>query len=207
MLAQGIAPELIERGGEATGMPVPPLLLSDAVALDLIHQINIQTRNDIGEAYRQSAGYDLVGRLVEQMGRTGKKVGKGFYDYCDNGEKQLWPGLAQATGGKFMVSSAEDVRDRLLAAQALETARALEQGVITDPSEADVGALLGWGFAPWTGGPLAYIDTQGTAQFVARCDALADRARCGRSPRVGGGSTARTGSYRNSAGKAFDSGK
>jgi 3-hydroxyacyl-CoA dehydrogenase/enoyl-CoA hydratase/3-hydroxybutyryl-CoA epimerase len=175
MLAQGITPELIERGGEASGMPVPPLALSDAVALDLIHQINVQTRKDIGDAYRQSAGYELIGRLVEQMGRTGKKAGKGFYDYGDNGEKQLWPGLAQATGGKVMVSNVEDVRDRLLAAQALETVRALEEGVITDPSEADVGALLGWGFAPWTGGPLAYIDTQGTAQFVARCDGLADR--------------------------------
>jgi 3-hydroxyacyl-CoA dehydrogenase / enoyl-CoA hydratase / 3-hydroxybutyryl-CoA epimerase len=175
MLAQGVSPELIEQGGEASGMPVPPLALSDAVALDLIHQINVQTRADLGETYRQSAGYDLIARLVEDMGRTGKKIGKGFYDYADDGAKQLWPGLAQATGGKVMASPMEDVRDRLLAAQALETVRALEQGVITDPSEADVGAILGWGFAPWTGGPLAYIDTHGTAVFVTRCDELADR--------------------------------
>jgi 3-hydroxyacyl-CoA dehydrogenase / enoyl-CoA hydratase / 3-hydroxybutyryl-CoA epimerase len=177
MLAQGVSPVLIEQGGEASGMPVPPLALSDAVALDLIHQINVQSRADLGEAYRQSAGYDLIGRLVEDMGRTGKKTGKGFYDYADNGAKQLWPGLAQATGGKVQASTVEDVRDRLLAAQALETVRALEQGVITDPSEADVGAILGWGFAPWTGGPLAYIDTQGTAASVTRCDELADRYR------------------------------
>jgi 3-hydroxyacyl-CoA dehydrogenase/enoyl-CoA hydratase/3-hydroxybutyryl-CoA epimerase len=180
MLAQGVSPELIEQGGEASGMPVPPLALSDAVALDLIHQINLQTRADLGDAYRQSAGYDLIGGLVEDMGRTGKKSGKGFYDYADNGQKQFWPGLAQATGGKVLASTVEDVRDRLLAAQALETVRALEQGVITDPSEADVGAILGWGFAPWTGGPLAYIDTQGTAAFVARCDELADRYQCER---------------------------
>jgi 3-hydroxyacyl-CoA dehydrogenase/enoyl-CoA hydratase/3-hydroxybutyryl-CoA epimerase len=177
MLAQGISPELIEQGGEASGMPVPPLALSDAVALDLIHQINLQSRVDLGDAYRQSAGYDLIGRLVEDMGRTGKKTGKGFYDYADNGAKQFWPGLAQATGGKMLASTVEDVRDRLLAAQALETVRALEQGVITDPSEADVGAILGWGFAPWTGGPLAYIDTLGTAAFAARCDELAERYR------------------------------
>jgi 3-hydroxyacyl-CoA dehydrogenase / enoyl-CoA hydratase / 3-hydroxybutyryl-CoA epimerase len=175
MLAQGIAPELIEQGGEASGMPVPPLALSDAVALDLIHQINVQARKDIGDTYRQGPGYDLIARLVEQMGRTGKKSGKGFYDYAEGGEKQLWPGLTQATGGKVMASTVEDVRDRLLAAQALETTRALEQGVITDPSEADVGAILGWGFAPWTGGPLSYIDTQGAAAFVARCDVLVDR--------------------------------
>ena len=175
MLAQGVSPVLIEQGGEASGMPVPPLALSDAVALDLIHQINLQGRADLGAAYRQSAGYDLIARLVEDMGRTGKKTGKGFYDYADNGRQQLWLGLAQVTGGKVLASTIEDVRDRLLAAQALETVRALEQGVITDPSEADVGAILGWGFAPWTGGPLAYIDTQGTASFVARCDELADR--------------------------------
>lgn len=175
MLAQGISPDLIEEGGEATGMPVPPLALSDAVALDLIHQINLQTRKDLGASYRQSTGYDLIGRLVEQMGRTGKKLGRGFYDYGDNGTKQLWPGLAQAVGGETLASSVEDVRDRLLAAQALETMRALEQGVITDPSEADLGAILGWGFAPWTGGPLSYVDTLGAAQFVARCDELAER--------------------------------
>jgi 3-hydroxyacyl-CoA dehydrogenase/enoyl-CoA hydratase/3-hydroxybutyryl-CoA epimerase len=201
MLAQGISPELIERGGEASGMPVPPLALSDAVALDLIHQINLQGRADLGEAYRQSAGYDLIARLVENMGRMGKKTGKGFYDYADNGAKQLWPGLAQATGGRILASTLEDVRDRLLAAQALETVRALEQGAITDPSEADVGAILGWGFAPWTGGPLAYIDTQGTAAFVARCDDLASRYRSERlrPPRVLRSIAARGGSIYGTA--------
>ena len=71
--------------------------------------------------------------------------------------------------------ASNDLRDRLLAAQALETVRCLEDGVITDPSEADVGALLGWGFAPWTGGPLSYINSQGLSAFVARCDELAER--------------------------------
>jgi 3-hydroxyacyl-CoA dehydrogenase/enoyl-CoA hydratase/3-hydroxybutyryl-CoA epimerase len=175
MLAQGISAELIEEGGAAAGMPVPPLALSDAVALDLIHQINVQTRKDLGQSYHQSPGYELVARLVEQMRRTGKKVGQGFYDYGDDGQKHIWPGLAQAAGVKKRPASLEDVRDRLLAAQALETVRAMEEGVITDPSEADVGAILGWGFAPWTGGPLSYIDTMGTAQFVARCDDLVQR--------------------------------
>ena len=72
-------------------------------------------------------------------------------------------------------ASVDDLRDRLLMAQALETVRCLDEGVITDPSEADVGALLGWGFAPWTGGPLSYIDAQGVAAFVARCDELTER--------------------------------
>ena len=80
-----------------------------------------------------------------------------------------------AAEGAVQLARVDDLRDRLLAAQALETARCLEEGVITDPSEADVGALLGWGFAPWTGGPLSYIDGQGPAAFVARCDELAQR--------------------------------
>lgn len=176
MLAEGVAPALVEEAGVASGMPVPPLALSDAVALDLIHQINVQARRDLGEAYEQSPGYELVARMVETMGRTGKKVGKGFYDYDERGGKQLWSGLYQAaSGGQERQATVEDLRDRLLSVQALETVRALEEGVISDPSEADVGAVLGWGFAPWTGGPLSYIDMQGVARFVARCDELVDR--------------------------------
>lgn len=175
MLAQGVAPERVEEGGVAAGMPVPPLALSDAVALDLIHQINVQTLRDLGDVYPHSAGYELVARMVEQMGRTGKKTGRGFYDYATDGSKRLWSGLPQAAGGQAREAPVDDVRDRLLAAQALETVRALDDGVISDPSEADVGAILGWGFAPWTGGPLSYIDSQGVAAFVARCDELAGR--------------------------------
>jgi 3-hydroxyacyl-CoA dehydrogenase/enoyl-CoA hydratase/3-hydroxybutyryl-CoA epimerase len=176
MLAQGVAPDLVELGGAASGMPVPPLALSDAVALDLIHQINLQAASDLGEAYRQTPGYAMVGRLVEELGRHGKKARKGFYDYREDGSKQLWPGLrAMAAAGAVQLASVDDISDRLLAAQALETVRCLDEGVIADPSEADVGALLGWGFAPWTGGPLSYIDAQGVAAFVARCDELAQR--------------------------------
>ncbi len=176
MLAQGIAPDLVELAGAASGMPVPPLALSDAVALDLIHQINLQAASDLGEAWQETPGYAMVARMVEGLGRNGKKSGKGFYDYRQDGSRELWPGLhAMAAGGAVQPASVDDLRDRLLAAQALETVRCLEEGVITDPSEADVGALLGWGFAPWTGGPLSYIDVQGPSEFVARCDELAER--------------------------------
>ena len=175
MLAQGIGAAAIEAAGVATGMPIPPLALSDAVALDLIHQINIQARKDLGEGYRQGPGYELVGRMVEERGRTGKKAGAGFYDYDAAGGKQLWPGLSELVDHPPVEAGIEDLRDRLLAVQALETARALEEGVIVDPSEADLGAILGWGFAPWTGGPLSYIDGQGVARFVARCDELQAR--------------------------------
>jgi 3-hydroxyacyl-CoA dehydrogenase / enoyl-CoA hydratase / 3-hydroxybutyryl-CoA epimerase len=176
MLAEGADPDVVEAGGVASGMPVPPLALSDAVALDLIHQINLQAARDLGEAYAFTPGYAMVARLVEQEGRKGKKTGQGFYDYAADGAKTLWPGLrAFASDARTVETSIADARDRLLAAQALETVRCLEEGVIADPSQCDVGAILGWGFAPWTGGPLSWIDRMGVAACVVRCQALADR--------------------------------
>lgn len=176
MLAQGADPAVVEAGGAASGMPVPPLALSDAVALDLIHQINLQAARDLGDAYAFTPGYEMVGRLVEQEGRKGKKTGRGFYDYGPGGARSLWPGLrAFAAGDRRIEMSVADARDRLLAAQALETVRCLEAGVITDPSQCDVGAVLGWGFAPWTGGPLSWIDRMGVAQCAARCEGLSRR--------------------------------
>jgi hypothetical protein len=142
MLAQGIAPDLVELAGATSGMPVPPLALSDAVALDLIHQINLQAASDLGEAYRQTPGYAMVGRLVEELGRNGKKAGKGFYDYREDGSKRLWPGLhAMAARGAVQFASIDDLRDRLLAAQALETVRCLDEGVITMSARFLAGAL------------------------------------------------------------------
>jgi 3-hydroxyacyl-CoA dehydrogenase/enoyl-CoA hydratase/3-hydroxybutyryl-CoA epimerase len=175
MLAEGADPEVIEAGGIASGMPVPPLALSDAVALDLIHQINLQAARDLGARYRFTRGYEMVGRLVERERRKGKKAGQGFYDYAPDGSKSFWPRLRDFAGeGRRIDMSVADARDRLLAAQALETVRCLEEGVITDPSQCDVGAILGWGFAPATGGPLSWIDRLGVAQCVERCKWLSE---------------------------------
>jgi len=167
MLAEGADPAIIEAGGAGAGMPVPPLALSDAVALDLIHQINLQAARDLGGSYVFTPGYAMVGRMVEQQGRKGKKTGQGFYDYAADGGKRFWPGLrAFAGAGRHIEMSVADARDRLLAAQAFETVHCLEEGVITDPSQCDVGAVLGWGFAPWTGGPLSWIDRMGVGRLV-----------------------------------------
>ena len=115
--------------------------------------------------------------LVEGNGRNGVKNGKGFYDYDSRGKRQrLWPGLF-SYGGTSWRSDADpkELMRRLLTIQALEAARCYEENVITDPRDADVGAILGWGFAPFTGGPLSMIDTMGAAAFVAQCDALAEK--------------------------------
>jgi 3-hydroxyacyl-CoA dehydrogenase/enoyl-CoA hydratase/3-hydroxybutyryl-CoA epimerase len=115
--------------------------------------------------------------IVETAGRSGVKAGKGFYDYDAKGKRtRLWPGFLDHGGGKWLTdASVEELKLRLLTIQALEAARCFEEGVIVDPRDADVGAILGWGFAPYTGGPISMIDTIGPAVFVERCEALAQK--------------------------------
>ncbi len=177
MLAEGAIPALIENCGKMTGMPVAPLALTDEVALDLVYKIRKQTQADMGGSYEETAADRIVAEMVEKHGRVGKKAGKGFYDYPKEpgGRKRLWLDLANIVQQSADQPSPEDLKTRFLTIQALETARCVEENVVTDPREADVGAILGWGFAPWTGGPLSYIDTMGAAAFVAQCEALAQK--------------------------------
>ena len=116
--------------------------------------------------------------VVEQQ-RLGRKNGKGFYDY-EGRNKRLWPGLAELVpqiSDPDLIDQIDrqDICNRLLVIQALEAARCFEEGVVTDVREADVGSILGFGFAPFTGGTLSYIDTMGAAAFVDLCDRLAEQ--------------------------------
>jgi 3-hydroxyacyl-CoA dehydrogenase / enoyl-CoA hydratase / 3-hydroxybutyryl-CoA epimerase len=173
MLSEGVKPALIENGGKAAGMPMPPLALSDEVAISLIHHITGQTAKDLGDKYQATAADRLIAEMVERQNRPGRRAGKGFYDYPSDGPKRLWPGLSQLAPEAAIQPSLDEVKTRYLAIQALEAARCLEENVVTDPADADVGAILGWGFAPWTGGPLSYIDMLGVGRFVELCDRLA----------------------------------
>jgi 3-hydroxyacyl-CoA dehydrogenase/enoyl-CoA hydratase/3-hydroxybutyryl-CoA epimerase len=111
--------------------------------------------------------------MAVELGRVGKKAGKGFYDWPADGKKRLWPGLAELVTPAEEQPDPKELRKRFLYAQAIETARCYEENVVTAPEDADIGAILGWGFAPWTGGPLSLIDTVGVAEFVRECDRLA----------------------------------
>jgi 3-hydroxyacyl-CoA dehydrogenase/enoyl-CoA hydratase/3-hydroxybutyryl-CoA epimerase len=178
MLAEGIAPAIIDNVGRMTGMPRGPLELSDDVALDLAHKVREQTAKDMGDRYEATAADPLIKTMVVEQGRFGRKNGKGFYDYPKDGKKSLWPGLADIV--KPVVGEAEpdlvdELKKRMLYRQAIEAARCYEEGVVTDPRDADVGAILGWGFAPWTGGPVSLIDTVGAAKFVEECDRFAQK--------------------------------
>ncbi|WP_375195372.1 3-hydroxyacyl-CoA dehydrogenase NAD-binding domain-containing protein [Sphingobium sp.] len=181
LLLEGIAPALIDNVGRMTGMPRGPLELTDDVAIDLVDRVRRQARIDRGEPEIPTGGNDrLLHDLVTQHGRLGRKNGKGFYDYPAGGTKSVWSGLADIVPVKVARSTpelVEKLRRRLLYRQAIEAARCLDENVLTSARDGDVGALLGWGFAPWTGGPLSLIDQVGVATFVERCDALADE--CG----------------------------
>jgi 3-hydroxyacyl-CoA dehydrogenase/enoyl-CoA hydratase/3-hydroxybutyryl-CoA epimerase len=174
MLMEGVPAAMIENVGRMAGMPVGPLSLNDEVALDLGWKILKAAEADLGPGAVDPQQKKLLQELVENRGRLGRKNGKGFYDYPEKGPKRLWPGLADLQDTKLDPDTidVEELKQRLLAVQALEAARTLEEGVITDVREADVGSILGWGFAPFSGGTLSYIDMMGTKNFVALCKRL-----------------------------------
>ena len=184
MFLEGVPPAMIENVGRMAGMPVGPLSLNDEVALDLGLKIMRATEVQLGEGSVDPRQKQLLETLVEKEGRLGRKNKKGFYDYPAEGQsggasqknaKSLWPGLKdlQPTHLDPDEIDVEELKHRFLVIQAVEAARVVEDGVITDPREADVGAILGFGFAPFTGGPLSYIDGMGAESFVALCEDLA----------------------------------
>jgi 3-hydroxyacyl-CoA dehydrogenase/enoyl-CoA hydratase/3-hydroxybutyryl-CoA epimerase len=174
LLLEGVPPALIDNAGRLAGMPVGPLALADEVALDLSYKIRQQWKQDLGNAYLAHPGEAVNDVLVVGHGRHGRKNGKGFYDYpADGGKKTLWPGLAELFAPCTPLPALQSIQQRLLAVQALEAVRCLEQGVLTHADDGDVGAVFGLGFSPFTGGPLSMIEAIGPREFVARCQALA----------------------------------
>jgi 3-hydroxyacyl-CoA dehydrogenase / enoyl-CoA hydratase / 3-hydroxybutyryl-CoA epimerase len=175
MLADGVPAAMIENVGRMAGMPVGPLALNDEVAVDLAWKILQATEADLGPAAIDPRQKTLLEEMVEKRGRYGRKNGKGFYDYPQNRPKRLWRGLSDLQPTKLDPDTIDitELKARLLAMQALETTRCIEEGVVTDMREADVGSILGFGFAPFTGGTISYIDGMGTKAFVALCNKLA----------------------------------
>ena len=173
MVLEGIPPAMIENVARMAGMPVGPLALSDETALDLGLKIVRAAEADLGASAINQDQKKLLEDMVEKNGRFGRKNGKGFYDYAAK-PKRLWPGLAELqqnklTSAEVEAIDVEELKARFLAVQAVEAARTFEDKVVTDVREADVGSILGWGFAPFTGGVLSYIDTMGTDNFVTLC--------------------------------------
>ncbi len=172
MVAEGVNPVLVENAAKLVGMPLGPLQLVDETSIDLGVKIAKATKAAMGDAYPDSAVDDVVFWMADQ-GRLGKKANAGFYAYPEGKRGGMWEGLAAQYPRAAAQPELTHVQHRLLMVQVLEAVRAFEQGVLTDIREGDVGAILGWGFAPWSGGPFAWLDILGAARAVEICDALA----------------------------------
>ena len=174
MLIEGVPAAMIENVARMAGMPVGPLSLNDEVGLDLGWKILQAAKKDLGPTAADPAQERVLEFMVERNGRFGRKNGKGFYDYPASGKKTLWPGLAELADNKIDPDTLDvtELKQRFLVIQAVEAARTIAEHVVTDPREADVGSILGFGFAPFTGGALSYIDGMGVKVFVELCDAL-----------------------------------
>jgi len=168
--------ETIENASVIAGMPIGPLALLDDVSLELMVKFAKQDRADLGPDYRERAIDRVATVMTEKLGRPGRKAGKGFYDYPPDGKKHLWAGLADALAVRCASMSMEDVVERLLLIQSVETARCMEEGVVRRAEDADVGAVLGWGYPALRGGPIGWIHTVGIPEFVAACERMAARA-------------------------------
>ncbi len=175
MLAEGVSPALIDNSGAYAGMAVGPLTVADEVSIELMHHVAKATRKGLGEAYTKENCDDVISKMVVDLKRLGRKNLKGFYDYHEDGSKSLWSGVTEYFPLADKQPTQEEVTQRLLYRQALEVVRCYEEKVLLAPEDADIGAIFGWGFAPWTGGPLSMIDTIGIEKFVAECDGLADK--------------------------------
>ena len=172
MVGEGISAALIENAGKLAGFPVGPLALADEVSLELVYRIREQNRRDAGDNYVPRPGERVVTHFVEKLARLGRKSGGGFYDYPVEQPKNLWQGLHDLYAKRNDQPDIEEVKKRLLFVQSVDAARCLDEGVLTDPRDGDVGSILGWGFPTYTGGAVSYIDYVGVAEFVAESDRM-----------------------------------
>ena len=178
MLGEGIHPRSIEVAGMKSGMPMPPLALQDEVSLSLSLHVMQQAKRALeaeDKTFTPHPAMPVVEKMVKELGREGKKVAKGFYDYPENGEKHLWPELTELYPTTDEQPSQQDLVDRLLYVQANETAKCYEENVVRTVADANIGSIFGWGFAPNQGGTLQFINSVGVDKFVARSRELAQK--------------------------------
>lgn len=185
MLGEGVHPVSIDRAGTSAGYPVGPLQLSDELNMELMAKIQKASADAAareGREWTPSAGEQVVAKMIE-LGRPSRLKGAGFYEYDENGQRQgIWPGLAEAFPVAAEMLPIEDLRERMLFIEALETAKCFEEGVLASAAAANIGSIMGIGFPPMTGGAAQYMqgyenrDGQiGLGAFVARADELAEK--------------------------------
>jgi 3-hydroxyacyl-CoA dehydrogenase/enoyl-CoA hydratase/3-hydroxybutyryl-CoA epimerase len=176
LLAEGQNPRAIESAGLQAGMPVGPLTIADEVNLGLVLHIHEQEKRDLaseGKEVKPHPAHDVLYQMVKDKNRPGKAQGAGFYEYPKDGKKYLWPGLSKMYPLKGEKLSQTEMIDRMWFAQANEAARAFEEGVVTSVADANLGSIFGWGFSPFKGGVLQFINDYGVKEFVERSRELA----------------------------------
>ncbi|WOI52442.1 3-hydroxyacyl-CoA dehydrogenase NAD-binding domain-containing protein [Parvularcula sp. LCG005] len=174
MVKEGISPVLIDNCAVHMGMPVGPLALTDEVSQELGYNIMKAAQAEEGDNYKPTGVEEFFEKFVVELGRKGKKVGKGYYEYPEGGAKKyMWPGLAELFPLQAVQPSPDVVKERLMFLQLVAAAHLFAEDVVHDPQSADLGAIFGWGFCPWTGGPMSYIDTIGVNTFVETAERLA----------------------------------
>ncbi len=178
MLGEGVEPASIEHAGAQAGYPAPPLQLSDELNLELMHKIAVASRKgieDAGGKYEPHPAEAVVEKMIE-IGRPSRLSGAGFYEYVDGKRTRLWPGLRETFKSGSSQPPLQDMIDRMLFAEALETQKCFDEGVINSTADANIGSIMGIGFPPWTGGAAQLIvgyPHGGKAGFVARAKELA----------------------------------
>jgi 3-hydroxyacyl-CoA dehydrogenase/enoyl-CoA hydratase/3-hydroxybutyryl-CoA epimerase len=178
MLQEGIPAAVIENAGRLAGMPVGPLAVIDETSMSLSVAVMDQTKADLeaeGRRYTPLPGQEVIQRMVKEFKRPGRAGGGGFYEYPKEGRKFLWPDLAKHFGKKGAQWDFEELKERLLYRQAIETARCLEEGVLEHVHDGNIGSIFGIGFPAWAGGALQYVNHVGTRKFVKRADELAEK--------------------------------
>jgi 3-hydroxyacyl-CoA dehydrogenase/enoyl-CoA hydratase/3-hydroxybutyryl-CoA epimerase len=178
-VGEGVEPAFIEQAGSQAGYPAAPLQLSDELTLTLMQKIRNETKagaQAAGIEFPEHGSYAVIDWLVEN-GRTAKKDGAGFYDYADGKRTRLWPGLREQFKSGSVEIPFEDMKERMLFAEALETVKCFDEGVLTSVEDANIGSIFGIGFPAWTGGVIQYITQYdgGVPGFVARANDLADK--------------------------------
>ena len=180
MLAEGFAANSIEQAALQVGMPVGPLAVNDEVSLELGRHVRAEIKKALeaeGKAYTATPADTVIDKMCVELNRKGRAAGGGFYDYPEGGKKNLWPGLKEhfqrADGGVPSPHQFQDLKDRLLYIQSIETIRCLEEKVLRSVADANIGSIMGIGAPPWTGGLLQFVNYVGLPEFVRRSEELA----------------------------------
>ncbi|WP_417546506.1 3-hydroxyacyl-CoA dehydrogenase NAD-binding domain-containing protein [Marinobacter sp.] len=177
MLGEGIHPSSIENAGLLAGMPVGPLSISDEVSMTLMQHIRSQSKRDMeaaGGIWKPHPAEAIIDQMVDDHGRKGKAAGAGFYEYPAKGKKYLWPELETlyVDSEKARKVKLQELKDRILFIQSIETIRCLEEGVLRTVEDANIGSIFGIGYAPWTGGAIQFINQYGVRAFAERAREL-----------------------------------